>query len=102
MAEFAVAAQTGDVGPNQMIYVTIAGKPICIAHVGGQFYALSDICSHAECNISEGDIEGDSIVCPCHDSAFDVRTGEPNHPPATEPIQTFEVKIEGEDILILI
>ncbi len=102
MADFVKVGETSEIAPGRMQYYTVNKKEVCIANIDGTFYAVDDLCSHAECNISDGDIEGETITCPCHDSSFDVRTGEPNHPPATEPLATFEVKIEGNNILILI
>jgi len=76
---------------------------IAIANLGeGRFVAVDDICSHAEASLSEGevDIEELTIECPRHGSTFDLRTGAPRSLPATMPILTFPVKVEGENILI--
>jgi 3-phenylpropionate/trans-cinnamate dioxygenase ferredoxin subunit len=69
---------------------------------GGEFLAIDDICSHAESSLSEGevDVEDETIECARHGSTFDLRTGRPTTLPATVPVATFPVKVEGETILI--
>lgn len=101
MAEFVKVAQTSEVGPNEIKQVSAGGKDICLISLGGQYYAISDICSHEECNLSDGgEIRGESIVCPCHDSAFNVKTGAVDSLPATNPIETYQVRVEGTNILV--
>ena len=76
---------------------------IAIANLGsGTFLAVDDICSHAEASLSEGevDVDDETIECPRHGSVFDLRTGLPKSLPATVPIPTFPVKLEGDRIMI--
>ena len=101
MAEFVKVAETSEVGPDTIKYVSAGGKDICLVNHAGQYFAVSDICSHEECNMSDGgEIEGNSIVCPCHSSAFDLSSGSVANPPATEPIETYPVRVQGNDILV--
>ena len=51
------------------------GTQVAIANVDGVFYAFGDNCTHAQCSLAEGDLEGTSVFCPCHGSVFDVTTG---------------------------
>jgi 3-phenylpropionate/trans-cinnamate dioxygenase ferredoxin subunit len=76
---------------------------VAVANVGnGTFLAVDDVCSHAEASLSEGevDVDDETIECPRHGSVFDLRTGQPRSLPATAPILTFPVKVEGDTILI--
>ena len=76
---------------------------VCVANLGdGTFLAVDDVCSHAEASLSEGevDVEDEIIECPRHGSVFDLRTGQPRSLPATLPVVTFPVKVEGEALLI--
>jgi len=76
---------------------------IAIANLGeGRFLAVDDICSHAESSLSEGevDVEDCTIECPRHGSVFDLETGHPKSLPATLPVLTFPVKVEGDKLLI--
>ena len=76
---------------------------IAVANMGGgEFLAVDDLCSHAEASLSEGevDVEDENIECPRHGSTFDLRSGRPTTLPATVPVATFPVKVEGDTILI--
>jgi len=66
------------------------------------FYATTDICSHAYAELSEGylDIDDCTIECPLHGSRFDIATGAVLTLPAYEPIATYPVRVEGEDVLV--
>jgi 3-phenylpropionate/trans-cinnamate dioxygenase ferredoxin subunit len=77
---------------------------IAVVRFEGQVYAIQDQCSHAEVPLSEGDVEefkgSPTIECWLHGSCFDLRTGEPTNPPATEPVPVFAVRVEGEDVYV--
>jgi 3-phenylpropionate/trans-cinnamate dioxygenase ferredoxin subunit len=76
---------------------------IAVANLGdGTFLAVDDVCSHAEASLSEGeiDVDDETIECPRHGSTFDLRTGKPRSLPATLPVLSFPVKVEGDRILI--
>ena len=81
--------------------VVIDGQEICLAHAeDGSYYAIDDICSHEEFNLSEGEIWGLEVECPAHGSRFHLMTGEVSGPPATEPVRTFPVTVEEDDVYI--
>ena len=66
----------------------------------GGVHAVEDVCSHEEYPLSEGWVEDHTIECALHGSRFDLRTGEPDSPPALRPVQIFPVRVEGEDVLV--
>jgi 3-phenylpropionate/trans-cinnamate dioxygenase ferredoxin subunit len=68
------------------------GKEIAVARVEGTLYAFADVCSHRRCTLSTGELDGLSIACECHGSVFSIATGQPENPPATEPIAIFPVR----------
>ena len=78
----------------------VDGEPIALVHTQGQFYAVSDYCSHAELSLSQGEVDGCTIECWLHGSRFDLRTGIPSGPPAVTAIQTYPVHIDGETVLV--
>ena len=94
------AARLSELAEDSAIRVERAGRPGCIARSGGSVYAISDICSHADVALSEGDVEDGRIECWLHGSLFDLRTGEPTGLPATRPVPTFPVTVEGDDVLV--
>ncbi|MBI4258471.1 MAG: Rieske (2Fe-2S) protein [Thaumarchaeota archaeon] len=71
------------------------GHDVLIAKVGGEYYALGNICTHRGCYLSSGWIDGRSVVCGCHMSKFDVRDGKVVNGPASKPQTVYEVKVDG-------
>jgi 3-phenylpropionate/trans-cinnamate dioxygenase ferredoxin subunit len=63
-------------------------------------YALVDNCSHENYPLSEGWVEDTQVECALHGSCFNLRTGDPDVPPAVVPVRTFPVRIEGDDVLV--
>ena len=94
------AASLSDIPDEGAIRVELAGKPVCLAKSGGEVFALSDICSHADVALSEGDVDGYLIECFLHGSAFDLRTGRPTSLPANQPVPVYPVRVEGDDVLV--
>jgi 3-phenylpropionate/trans-cinnamate dioxygenase ferredoxin subunit len=97
---FLRACSLSDVPEDGALGVDVEGTPVAVIRTGGEVYALRDVCSHAEVPLSEGEVDGCTLECWLHGSRFDVRTGEPTGPPATEPVPTYPVKIEGDDVYV--
>jgi 3-phenylpropionate/trans-cinnamate dioxygenase ferredoxin component len=96
-------ARTGDLGEGEAMKVVVEGHEIALVNLGGgEFRALDDICSHAHYFLSEGEVDAEerSIECPKHGSTFDLDTGVPKTLPATTPVATFAVQVEGDRVLI--
>ena len=102
MAEsgFVKVAEVGELSPGEMKVVEVGGEQILLVNVEGNIHACDDICSHAYASLSEGDLNGDEVECPLHGSAFNVVTGEALTPPAEDSIRVFEVRIDGQDVLV--
>ena len=66
----------------------------------GSVHCIDDECTHGRVSLSEGEVSGCTIECWLHGSRFDLRTGRPISPPATEPVVVHTVKIEGDDVLV--
>jgi 3-phenylpropionate/trans-cinnamate dioxygenase ferredoxin subunit len=97
---FVQAASTKDLEPGKMMGVEVGGKAVFIANVGGKFYAMGNRCTHAGCMLSDGTLRGENVTCSCHSSVFDVKTGNVVRGPAKKPELAFQVKIEGDQILV--
>lgn len=80
--------------------VEVDDTPVVVARSGDEVFALNDICSHAEVSLSEGEIYNGTVECWLHGSCFDLRTGKPTNPPATQPVATYKVKIEDGDVYV--
>jgi nitrite reductase/ring-hydroxylating ferredoxin subunit len=101
MAEFVTVGRSDEVPEGEATAFAIDDREIAVARVDGTLYAFDDICSHRRCNLAMGgEIEGAAITCECHGSLFDMATGTPLNPPATQPIAVFPVREAGGEIQI--
>jgi glycine betaine catabolism B len=98
--DFVKVANTKDIQSSQMKEVEVNGQNICVVNVEGKYYAIGSICTHEGGPLADGTLEGYEVECPWHNSKFDVRTGEVTSPPASEPEPAYEVKVDGNSILI--
>ncbi|MEW6051100.1 MAG: non-heme iron oxygenase ferredoxin subunit [Candidatus Zixiibacteriota bacterium] len=73
-----------------------------IVHTADGFFAIADECSHDGAPFSGGRIRGTEIMCTRHGARFDLRTGAVTAPPAVAPIDTYDVKVEGNDVFIFL
>jgi nitrite reductase/ring-hydroxylating ferredoxin subunit len=97
---FVKVAETKVIQSTKMKAVEVAGENVCLINVEGKYYAIDNVCTHEGGPLAEGTLEGYEVECPWHGSKFDIRTGKVTRPPANEPESTYEVKVEGNDILI--
>lgn len=85
-----------EIRPGQIGLVEVDFEDVAVYNVDGMFYATHNACTHAEGPLNTGDLRGNQVVCPWHDSCFDVTNGEVTCGPATEPLRTYRVIIEGD------
>jgi cytochrome P450/nitrite reductase/ring-hydroxylating ferredoxin subunit len=80
--------------------VEVGSTAVCLGRVGGAWVAFDDTCTHEECPLSDGELDGNVVVCPCHGSEFDVRTGDVLTPPALDPLPIYEARVEAGELLV--
>jgi nitrite reductase/ring-hydroxylating ferredoxin subunit len=102
MATFITVARTNELTPGQGKLIEVNQKRIALFNLGGRYYALDDMCPHRGGPLSEGEIEGEAVVCPWHGATFDLATGNVTRPPAAAGIATYEVRLDGEEIAIAV
>ncbi len=101
MAEFVKVASTANVGPGTGLVAEVNGQAIAVFNVEGTYHAIDNTCVHRGGPLGEGELEGDTVSCPWHGWQYNVKTGGcVNNPSAS--VKTFEVKVEGSDIKVLI
>ena len=100
MGNHVKALSVKDLPPGRMITVHVEKKGILFANLDGKIYAVSSSCTHEEADLSEGTLIGHNVVCPFHQSEFDLRTGEVLNRPAEHPLRTYSVSIEDEGIFV--
>ncbi|GBC74890.1 Naphthalene 1,2-dioxygenase system ferredoxin subunit [archaeon HR06] len=87
-----------DLKEGEKMNIELEGRKILLVNSEGNYYAVDAICTHEYAEL--GIVLGKRIVCPLHLSQFDLETGEVLNPPATEPLKTYKVKIDGGEIYI--
>ncbi len=100
MGEFVKVASVGEVPPGEMKIVEVDGEEVVVANLGGEFVAFSNECTHRGGPLGEGILTDDVVECPFHGGQFNVRTGEVVSEPPTEPIATYRVQVDGDDIKV--
>ena len=102
MSTFIKVAKTHDLAEGGMVAVLVGDTEILLARVQGQYYAISNVCSHADAWLHQGDLRSATweVQCPLHQGRFDLRTGQATAWPASQPVQVYAVRVEGEDILV--
>ena len=97
---FVTVAKVGELNPGEMMYVEVGDEPVCLINLDGEFFALNDMCTHQEASLSDGEIVGDEIECPLHGGAFDIRTGQPAAFPVVVPVETYRVRVVGDEVQV--
>jgi 3-phenylpropionate/trans-cinnamate dioxygenase ferredoxin subunit len=99
MTEFIKVAKISDLAPGEKMLVEYDEEDVGLFNINGEFCAISDVCTHDDGPLVEGKLDGEWIICPRHGARFNVKTGQQTMP-AFAPVPLYEVKIEGDDILI--
>jgi nitrite reductase/ring-hydroxylating ferredoxin subunit len=97
---FVKAATMAEVPLGRIKVVEVGDEDLALCNVDGKIYAVANVCTHDDGPLGEGVLLDHQIECPRHGARFDVRTGEVRSLPAVIPIPTYEVRIEGDDILV--
>jgi 3-phenylpropionate/trans-cinnamate dioxygenase ferredoxin subunit len=82
-------------GPGEVRLVDADGTAIAVYNVGGEYYAIENVCTHDGNELASGAVEGDQVICPRHGARFCIRTGEALTAPAYEATPKFPVRVEG-------
>lgn len=88
-----------DVRPGQMRVFDVSGIKVNVASVDGRVYAFDDTCTHTGCSLAKGKLNGTTVTCRCHGSQFDVTSGAVLRGPASRPVRSRLMQIDGEDLL---
>jgi cytochrome P450/nitrite reductase/ring-hydroxylating ferredoxin subunit len=86
------AGPVGEAQEGELRSAVVDGRAVCIGRFDDGWVAFDDTCTHEECPLSDGELDGAVVVCPCHGSEFDVRTGDVLTPPALDPLPVFEAR----------
>lgn len=99
MGDFVKAARRDELEPGTGKTVDVAGTPVALFNVGGRYYAIHNTCRHRGGPLGEGELSGSVVICPWHGWQYDVTIGEKVANPEIR-VEKFEVRVEGDDILV--
>jgi len=100
MSDWIKVAGEGELAPGQWRRVDADGTQIVVFNLGGQYYAIEDVCTHDGGELASGTLDGFEIECPRHGARFDVRNGAARCPPAYEPTASLPVKVEAGAVFV--
>jgi nitrite reductase/ring-hydroxylating ferredoxin subunit len=101
MAEWVRVAAAADIAEGSVLGVRVGEREIAVYHLpGGEYRASDNICTHEYALLSDGWLENGCIECPLHAGQFDVRTGKAMCAPVDRDLEVFEVKLEGDAVLV--
>ena len=101
MADFIKIATVSDVPPGSVKEIAVNGKTLALCNVDGKFYALDNVCLHRGGPLGQGYLDGEKIECPWHGWQYDVKTGAVGKSPDMK-VASYEVKVEGADVLVAV
>lgn len=93
MSDFVRAVAVESLADRVPHRALIGDFPVAIVRIDDEIFAIGDRCSHADVSLSEGEVEGCSLECWLHGSAFDLRTGAPLTLPAIEAVPVFATRV---------
>jgi 3-phenylpropionate/trans-cinnamate dioxygenase ferredoxin component len=101
-SEFEAVASLRDLNEGTILQrVRSGGDAVCLVRQNGEISALSDICTHQHFSMSLGDLLGDgTLQCAWHGARYDCRTGEVKQVPAISPLPVFQVRLDGDQIMV--
>ena len=99
MAVLTKVAKTSEILVGTGKVVEVGGKTVAVFNCEGTFYAIDNTCKHRGGPLGEGSLSETTVTCPWHGWEYDVKTGECTMDRSVK-VQKFDVKVEGEDILV--
>ncbi|MFH1084381.1 MAG: Rieske 2Fe-2S domain-containing protein [Chloroflexota bacterium] len=100
MSEFVQVARLSELPPGERKAVWVSGVRVLLVNLGGEIAAVDEQCTHMECSLLAAPMRENLIICPRHLAAFDLRSGKVLRGPATVDLPTWNVKVEGDAILV--
>lgn len=94
------AAKRDQLTADEPSAVTVGGEQLALYLIDGEVFATHNVCTHQFALLTEGYLEDGCIECPLHQGKFDVRTGAALCAPASAPLKTYRVHVEGSDVMV--
>jgi 3-phenylpropionate/trans-cinnamate dioxygenase ferredoxin component len=94
MSDWLTVAKVGELAPGSHRVLDVDGANVVVFNLGGEYYAIEDVCTHDGGQLTGGVVEGDEVVCPRHGARFCIKTGAALTAPAYEPVAAFPVRVQ--------
>ncbi len=98
--EYVAVAAVEELPRGERIFLDIDGQVIVLFNVGGDFFAIGDVCTHDNGPLGEGELDNHAIICPRHGARFDIRTGKALTLPAVTPTPSYPTRVVDGQIEI--
>jgi len=98
--EFVTVATVGELGNGDRLILEVGGETIAVFNIAGQYFAISDVCSHDDGPVAEGELREYELACPRHGARFDLRSGKVLSLPAVVDIPAYPVRVVGDEIQV--
>jgi len=96
-----IAGKISDITPGKMIKVSVDGKEIMVTNIDGNYYAMDDSCTHSGASLSEGRLDGCTVICGWHKAEFDCTTGKlVKFPAKIRDLTSYHVSIESDNVFV--
>ena len=99
-ARFVHVGRVADVPQGRAEVFDVEERKIAVYRLEDGFFAIDDICTHDGGPLADGEVEGDQVICPRHGARFSIKTGAALTFPAVTPVESYPVRVEGEELLI--
>lgn len=99
MSNFHRVCSVSELQSKQQMEAKVGEKAIALFVVGDEFHATNALCPHANGPLAEGELDGCMLSCPWHGWTYDLKTGVSPDDPCMK-LQVFEVRVEGDDLLV--
>jgi len=96
----AIVARVGELRDGEMKEVQVGETKVLLIRLRGKFQAVGAVCTHYGGPLAEGLLSAERVYCPWHQSVFNALSGDLEEPPAFDALPRFEVRVEGEQVLV--
>jgi nitrite reductase/ring-hydroxylating ferredoxin subunit len=100
MGELVEVSEAAKLAEGELAAFDVGGVRLAVANVDGTLHVFGDTCTHLQCSLAQGDLDGTVVTCPCHGSQFDVTTGDVLRGPAQEPVRSFAARVANDALRI--
>ncbi len=98
MSERHIVTTIGSIPPGTAKAFSVGTLRLALFNVEGRIFAIDDVCPHDDAPLSEGTLDGTTIICPWHNAEFDVTCGKVLCPPAVEDVKSYPVFVNGDSV----